>query len=566
MIQHRFSLSALCLLITITAFAQLQPAAFRQQPFRKFASQASAAGNARMQQCGPDTVYYPYAKATILQGLNINTANSADKAAQWFDAPQQMMLYGFTFFAWQSMQTADSVTLTCRVVLAGADSLPTGPVVASTTVRVDSTFAGGSLNVLEKKALFANPVLIDFPFVLVVETASPISVALVTNDWDSTDGGGEWLGMASIPGTGWLRGYDVNVAGVPFDADFVFNPIVTYEIDAGFTADTNCIVHGGTVDFTNTTNSPVLHSRFYNQYVFNGTEQLIYTWDYDDGSPLDLLTDTAHTFAAGYDYNVTMRSNLVGWSSVCQESASIVINPSATSNFSYAQNGLTVQFTNNSTGVVSAFWSFGDGNTSTDINPTHTYAAEDNFNVTLITIGQCAGDTAKTLISLCNPLSSNFTFTATGLSVDFAVSAISGSTTFNWTFGDNTSGSGIAPTHVYQAAGSYSACLIATNSCTSDTTCQQVNVISTDITNPGAHALQIFPNPAEDIFTVKLSGVTAVSELMLIDAKGACAKTWYPEPTEQTILLNVANVPPGTYRLLLLPANNKESGGVVVIK
>ncbi|MDZ4844030.1 MAG: PKD domain-containing protein [Chitinophagales bacterium] len=549
------------------SFAQLQSASFRQQPSKSFIPKDfNNIENSRSQQCGQDTVYYPYAKATTLQGLNINTANSATRAGQWFDAPQQMMLYGFTFYAWQSSLTSDTVTLNCRVILAGADSLPTGPVVATTTVQVDSTFQNGKLSAIEKKAVFASPVLLDFPYVIVVETSSPISVALVTNDWDSADGGMEWLSMANIGGV-WLPGYNINVGGVPFDADFVFNPIVTYNIDATFTADTNCILNGGTVDFTNMTNNPVLHSRFYNQYVFNGTEQLIYTWDYDDGSPLDLLRDTSHIFAAGEDYDVTLRSNMVGWSSVCQESSTIVINPSVTSDFTFTKTGLTVQFTNVSTGIINCFWSFGDGSTSTDINPTHTFTAEDNYNVTLITTGQCSGDTAKTIISLCNALSSTFTFMATELTVDFAVSAISGSTSFNWSFGDGTTVSGIAPSHLYDSAGAYTACLIATNSCESDTTCQQVNVISTGTAVLKQVEWGVYPNPAENEVTIRFKEANLkVHEISMIDEKGVIVKSWFPPKIEESITLNVSAIPPGTYYLKTKFAENRESGRMVLIR
>lgn len=564
-----FSLRPVLLLIAslqpCIILAQLQPASFSPKPDKNIRQQGFNNSNIRTQQCGPDTVYYPYAKATKLQGLNINTASSADKAGQWFDAPQQMMLYGFTFFAWQSAQTADTVTLTCRVILAGSDSLPTGPVVASTTVQIDSVFGGGSLNVIEKKALFASPVLINFPYVLVVETASPLNVAVVTNDWDSADGGAEWLGMASIAGA-WLHGYNVDVGGVPFNADFVFNPIVTYEIDAGFTADTTCILNGGLVNFTNTTNSPILQSRFYNQYVFNQTEQLIYTWDYDDGSPLDLLTDTTHLFAAGDDYAVTLRSNVVGWSSVCQESATIIINPSVTSNFSFTQTGLTVQFTNASSGIVNCFWNFGDGSTSTDVNPTHTFAAENNYNVTLITYGQCSGDTAKTLVSLCNPLSSNFTFTASELSVDFAVSALSGSAAFNWNFGDGTSGSGITTTHVYSSPGIYSACLIATNSCLSDTTCQQVNVTSTGVSILQTPVIQLFPIPADDQLAIRFDNKEIMQEILLIDQLGKTAGKWIPAAPAGSITLNIAGIPPGIYSLLVKFAESRQAGRVIILR
>ncbi len=58
--------------------------------------------------------------------------------------------------------------------------------------------------------------------------------------------------------------------------------------------------------------------------------------------------------------------------------------------FTYQTNRLRADFTDASTdtgcgggGVVSRAWSFGDGATSTDLSPTHTYAAPGTYNVTL---------------------------------------------------------------------------------------------------------------------------------------------------------------------------------------
>ncbi|MEL7145663.1 MAG: PKD domain-containing protein, partial [Bacteroidota bacterium] len=51
--------------------------------------------------------------------------------------------------------------------------------------------------------------------------------------------------------------------------------------------------------------------------------------------------------------------------------------------FSTSIDNLTVVFTNNSTNAVSASWNFGDGNVSTDANPTHTYASGGTYTVVL---------------------------------------------------------------------------------------------------------------------------------------------------------------------------------------
>lgn len=51
--------------------------------------------------------------------------------------------------------------------------------------------------------------------------------------------------------------------------------------------------------------------------------------------------------------------------------------------FSYEQDGLTVKFINASKEATSYAWEFGDGETSTEKDPTHTYAALGSYNVKL---------------------------------------------------------------------------------------------------------------------------------------------------------------------------------------
>ncbi|MBA4147106.1 MAG: S8 family serine peptidase [Verrucomicrobia bacterium] len=58
---------------------------------------------------------------------------------------------------------------------------------------------------------------------------------------------------------------------------------------------------------------------------------------------------------------------------------------------------LTVNFTNASFGNITNFaWTFGDGNTSSAVNPTHTYTSEGNFSVTLTVTGTNGLTSSKT--------------------------------------------------------------------------------------------------------------------------------------------------------------------------
>jgi len=542
----------LWLLFTLKGFAQLMPVPVKIIPDKIISRNSSTdAHHKRTVQCGPDTVYYAYAKASSIRGLSINNSTSADKVAQWFDAQQPMFLHGFTFFAWQSFGTTDTVALTCSAVLAGSDSFPTGPVAATTTVKADTTFGNGMLTVLEKTAMFSSPVLLNFPFCLVVENASPISVGLVASDWDSADGGLEWLSAASIPGSGWLHGYDLNVGGTVFDADFLFQPIISYNVDASFTTDTNCIPHGGTVIFDNTSDNPILLSRFYNQHIFDGNDSLVYAWNFGDGSPAAYVFDAMHTFSAGTDYEVRLSANMLGWTQGCTESQTTTINPLTTAEFYYTLNGLNASFTNLSAHADSCRWSFGDGTYGLTFSPIHTYPAKANYEAELICFGLCNNDTFQIQVFMCDSVSSDFNYTITGNTVSFSVSTISGSASFRWNFGDGGIGSGISVNHAYSSNGNFTVCLVASNDCMADTTCKVIEMSATGGDDPDSTMhLRIYPNPVNNTLTIQFGNQQALPEnISLFNHIGQNIKTLNRLGTG-TLQMDVSEFPPGIYLLI----------------
>ncbi|MBL4668625.1 MAG: T9SS type A sorting domain-containing protein [Flavobacteriales bacterium] len=63
-------------------------------------------------------------------------------------------------------------------------------------------------------------------------------------------------------------------------------------------------------------------------------------------------------------------------------------------NFNYS-GGSTINFTSTSTNVINYFWNFGDGNTSTQQNPSNTYTSSNTYPVKLITFSSdnCFSDT-----------------------------------------------------------------------------------------------------------------------------------------------------------------------------
>lgn len=72
----------------------------------------------------------------------------------------------------------------------------------------------------------------------------------------------------------------------------------------------------------------------------------------------------------------------------------------ATANFTFAAADQTVTFTSTSTNATTHLWSFGDGATSTEVNPVHTYAAPGSYNVQLDVSNLCGVKTVTKNVTL----------------------------------------------------------------------------------------------------------------------------------------------------------------------
>jgi PKD repeat protein len=133
---------------------------------------------------------------------------------------------------------------------------------------------------------------------------------------------------------------------------------------------------------------------------------------------------------------------------------------------------------------ISAFWSFGDGTTSTSWNTSHIYAQAGTYNVCLrIQYGNCVNYKciAITIVAppptpTCNQLS-NYQFTTSNNVVVFSPTFPTATVQYTWTFGDGTGAQGANATHVYTTPGYYTACLTAfkNNGCAS-TTCRTIYI------------------------------------------------------------------------------------------
>jgi len=151
---------------------------------------------------------------------------------------------------------------------------------------------------------------------------------------------------------------------------------------------------------------------------------------------------------------------------------------------------LNVTFTDQSTdGPTGWSWTFGDGGTSTNQNPSHTYTAAGTYTVSLTASNAYGSDVETktnyiTVTTPCDPPVAEFSGTPTSgdfpLNVTFSDLSTNTPTSWSWTFGDGGTSTSQNPSHTYTAAGTYDVTLTATNSCGSDGETKTAYITVTD--------------------------------------------------------------------------------------
>jgi len=209
-----------------------------------------------------------------------------------------------------------------------------------------------------------------------------------------------------------------------------------------------------------------------------------WSWDFGDGGT-STAQNPSHTYNAAGTYTVSLTVTGPGGSDTETKTDYITVGDGAiTADFSGTPTSgdapLEVTFTDASTGDVANWdWDFGDGNSSTAQNPTHTYNAAGTYSVTLTSSNSCGSDseTKTDYITVneppCDTPVADFSGTPTSgdapLEVSFTDNSTNSPTSWDWDFGDGGSSTAQNPTHIYNTAGTYTVTMTATNSCGSDT-------------------------------------------------------------------------------------------------
>lgn len=196
-----------------------------------------------------------------------------------------------------------------------------------------------------------------------------------------------------------------------------------------------------------------------------------WSWDFGDGATSTLQNPT-HTYGSTGTFTVTLTAANDAGSSTA--SNFVQVSSSVSAKFSVTTSGLQANFTDQSTGSPTSWtWDFGDGESSTDQNPVHTYDEAGSFTVTL-QVGK-DGETSSTsqVVQVTSQLQAAFGVSVDAFTATFTDQSTGSPTGWAWDFGDGGSSTDQNPVHTYDTSGGFTVRLTVTNSTDNPSTASQ---------------------------------------------------------------------------------------------
>ena len=170
----------------------------------------------------------------------------------------------------------------------------------------------------------------------------------------------------------------------------------------------NVAVTNGYVQITTSNNR-------FTQAINNGSFSISY--NYPSNSAAGTLT--AYDVGSGDSSIPVSIGGVQGSVNIGQVIACTAVTPATVADFSYSVSSpfvpVTVNFSNTSTNATGYEWDFGDGGTSTLVNPSHTYSTAGDYTVKLIATAPGKTDTTFKILHLINePVDGYITLTLHG--------------------------------------------------------------------------------------------------------------------------------------------------------
>ncbi|MCB9240569.1 MAG: PKD domain-containing protein [Flavobacteriales bacterium] len=202
-----------------------------------------------------------------------------------------------------------------------------------------------------------------------------------------------------------------------------------------------------------------------------------FIWDFGDGNTLKDSVG-AHVYKAQGKFNVSL---VVVDENACQDKKYIPqyvealpspVPAISAANRYYCVAPFAVDFNNTTAGLQSSdsyLWEFGDGSTSTQLNPSHTYTSKGSFNVTLTVTkaNGCQGKKTFPAFVVIDDIKPDFVAESTKACAPAKIrftnitQPTQKGVTFEWTFSDGSKQNGEEIVHEFKKSGTYDVTLKA---------------------------------------------------------------------------------------------------------
>ncbi len=224
-------------------------------------------------------------------------------------------------------------------------------------------------------------------------------------------------------------------------------------------------------DFTSTPAAP--HSS--ESVIFTGSspgEVTAWIWDFGDGTTGD-GQEANHTYQDPGTYLVTLKTGTPAGEAASGKEITVSMPqaaPAAAFTSTPGATPLEVIFNDSSRGPVTGWsWDFGDGASSSEQNPAHSFSREGTYLVSLTVTGDGGMNTTTEPVVLTKPaepvrasFSSSVIQGYAPLEVSFTDTSSGAAQTYAWDFGDGNTSPEQHPVHIYDHAGAYTVTLTVT--------------------------------------------------------------------------------------------------------
>lgn len=282
-------------------------------------------------------------------------------------------------------------------------------------------------------------------------------------------------------------------------------------------------------------------------YTFTSTSTggLNFYWSVDN-SYLGYGTSVSQTFTNGtYNICLSIEDSSAGCFDNSCQTITVTSGASCNASFSYSNNGQgNYSFTNSSTGGVTYSWSFGDGNTSTAVNPTHTYSANGNYYIclTISDSNQACSDVFCDSIGVTNVNSgpcnivAGFTSTDNGSgNYSFTNTSTGNIVAYYWNFGDGNTSTAMNPNHTFMANGPYVVVLAIGDSLCYDYYTTTITVTGVSNSLPCNAGFVIYPDSSQTNNVIVINSSTGNNLTYFWDfGDGNTSTLAYPNYTYST--------------------------------